>query len=1823
MGALGASMVACSDADPDAEAPAESGGESTSDLELSQDGDRFTVEYTFEGGWTPEGGLWVGELTRTPSPRITSASGLVSVAQADYCEQDAENDGVAGSNPPNTFELVTDSATYASFGPFEWTPGAGCDAPGHTPTPDTSNYAPNGVTCAEVTLRSFYSIPFANVHAEIREFSGTAGHYGFVFPEGTSAPDPDGPGGVLAQYGLWAYGDMDAAGGANDASTVQWTFQNSDTTPFDFRGRVVAEITEICGNFIDDDCDAIIDEGCGSFPQMAGCENDIDCASGFCDAGGRCGAPTCPNGAIDGSESDVDCGGPGCPDCTVGQVCNLGTDCDTGVCNDTSATESLCRTYRNPGAGELVITEFFANTPGDDSVNNYVGEWFELYNPTASTLSLEGCRLYDDGGDSELLYGDEFVIGAGEYHVFARGPVPSWLSAAVPAAQLHATNAFVLGNGGDEIRIECGSTQIDAYTYDDGDIDQTAEGVAFQLHAPIVATGTAAAVANDDRSEFCAGTDVYANDGAVDVYGTPGAANASCPEFAPSFCRFQSPTARPSQAGGGLTLAVFGRVYAAGYTDLTAGFNDPQPSRFVAQVGYGAVGADPTAAGQFTWTDMAPNAGYDCSSCGNPEDNNDEYTVDLAVPNTVGTTYDLAMRFSGDNGATWTVCDTGAGSADGYASVDAAQLEVITPPPTPTTRGDLIFTELFINLPGGTEDGEFYELYNTTTENLELQGCVIDDQDGNPFTIGTSYVLAAGDYVVIGAPGATAYADLIDPFLSLSNSGDPFSITCGGTLIDEFVYTTDLDNSGYTQQLDPSAYDADLNDVDVTFNSRNIKAWWCDTPRTAANVYGQWLDDGSATLVDVYGTPGAANDSCLAIDYCRIDNPRVLADVASGSTHTIEGQLYSEGATDQGVGNVQHHMLRAEFGHGTDGSTDPGTDFSWTAATPIPGWDGSAVGEPNNDGYEATLTAPASAGAAEDFAFRFSGDNGTTWTYCDGVVGGSDATVDGYQAANAGQINTAPNWTIGSCFLNWPTGTIDQSLCGRGGDVAAGDACNVYGTVYVVGLTDATGNVDTSANLVLEVGYGVSGTPSNTWTSWTSTVGTIDDGSGVDQYVGAITVPTADAPGPNYDYGVRASGDGGATWTYCTGTGDMDVVAYDAEWGQFQSGTSFPSATEGETLALGAQSWHGFTVTWGYGPVFPVPTDVVGQAGYAATGAADPCADDSAWTFTNATATGTSGNNYTWTASVTAPAAGTYDTLWRFSGDGGATWLCVDTAGIGSSNRGVITTTAMQPGDIVITEIMQNPSSVGDASGEWIELYNATASALDLEGMVISDDGSDTFTITGSLPIAAGEYLVLANTGAALDGVGTPDYVYGTSWFLSNSDDEVVLTMNGTEIDRVNYDNGATFPDPSGASMQLIATSLDNAVGTNWCEASVGQWAGADFGTPGAANDCDTSLAAGSLIITEIMYDSNHGTGDEEWVELYNTTGGDIDLAVFGPLSLSDNGANTVSFTTGVIPANSYVVFGSDLITEFTPDFTYVQGNMTLGNGGDGVFVVLGGIAQDNVDYSAASFHDPSGASLNLDVDLYASDRTNGDNWCSGLTTYGVAGNLGTPGAANNACTELCTGGTDEDADGETDCADAACAADAACSGPPPSDCLIISEYIEGAAADGNSKAIELYNCGTTTFDFSSGDYRVCLETNANSGCNGGFAIDPVTLAPGAIHTICGSETTPLTGLCDQVNGSWSNNGDDRTAVYLNVGGGTEWNAADGDVLFDALGEFGLGDPGSPWANSVMRRIDCTPYDGASSTINAGPGNAGFDAMWSSTALPLDASDFGVAPTCP
>ncbi len=204
--------------------------------------------------------------------------------------------------------------------------------------------------------------------------------------------------------------------------------------------------------------------------------------------------------------------------------------------------------------------------------------------------------------------------------------------------------------------------------------------------------------------------------------------------------------------------------------------------------------------------------------------------------------------------------------------------------------------------------------------------------------------------------------------------------------------------------------------------------------------------------------------------------------------------------------------------------------------------------------------------------------------------------------------------------------------------------------------------------------------------------------------------------------------------------------------------------------------------------------------------------------------------------------------------DDGANWCISPTSTLTSStdlgtpgvaNGTCQMTTCSSPGDLVITEIMANPDSIGDTSGEYFEVYNTTGADIDMLGYTVRDNGTESFVVSSSLIVPAGGYAVLGRNGDAMTNGGvTVDYEY-SGLSLANGDDEVVIECDLMVIDEVIYVIGTTFPTGAGASMSLdpnFLNTMDNDNGANWC-LSTSALASGDTGTPGAINDtCDMDM---------------------------------------------------------------------------------------------------------------------------------------------------------------------------------------------------------------------------------------------------------------------------------------------------------------------------------------------------------------------------------------------
>lgn len=156
-----------------------------------------------------------------------------------------------------------------------------------------------------------------------------------LFGQGETDTDCGGSCGSTCQVGQRCQSDVDCGAGLSCLSASQRCSPPS------------CDDGVLNGSERQADCGGGTCPGCA---DGAACDTDADCLSSVCGADGSCAAPLCNDGVANGSESGVDCGGP-CAACGTGARCNTADDCLNGVClgNGCAPGLALCCQPRSCG----------------------------------------------------------------------------------------------------------------------------------------------------------------------------------------------------------------------------------------------------------------------------------------------------------------------------------------------------------------------------------------------------------------------------------------------------------------------------------------------------------------------------------------------------------------------------------------------------------------------------------------------------------------------------------------------------------------------------------------------------------------------------------------------------------------------------------------------------------------------------------------------------------------------------------------------------------------------------------------------------------------------------------------------------------------------------------------------------------------------------------------------------------------------------------------------------------------------------------------------------------------------------------------------------------------------------------------------------------------------------------------------------------------------------------------------------------------------------------------------------------------------------------
>jgi endonuclease I len=145
-------------------------------------------------------------------------------------------------------------------------------------------------------------------------------------------------------------------------------------------------------------------------------------------------------------------------------------------------------------------------------------------------------------------------------------------------------------------------------------------------------------------------------------------------------------------------------------------------------------------------------------------------------------------------------------------------------------------------------------------------------------------------------------------------------------------------------------------------------------------------------------------------------------------------------------------------------------------------------------------------------------------------------------------------------------------------------------------------------------------------------------------------------------------------------------------------------------------------------------------------------------------------------------------------------------------------------GNVLISEVLYDAPN-NDSTEEFVELYNNSCTAINLQGYSLQDNGG-SFNLSGT--VAPRSYFLVAKSSAAMQNLyGKTPQLAGLTLAFGNSGDYVKLRNGSSEIDSVGWENGLF-----GWSINAVDKSISR-ISSNDTN-TVSDWGGAgNYGNPG------------------------------------------------------------------------------------------------------------------------------------------------------------------------------------------------------------------------------------------------------------------------------------------------------------------------------------------------------------------------------------------------------
>ncbi len=320
----------------------------------------------------------------------------------------------------------------------------------------------------------------------------------------------------------------------------------------------------------------------------------------------------------------------------------------------------------------------------------------------------------------------------------------------------------------------------------------------------------------------------------------------------------------------------------------------------------------------------------------------------------------------------------------------------------------------------------------------------------------------------------------------------------------------------------------------------------------------------------------------------------------------------------------------------------------------------------------------------------------------------------------------------------------------------------------------------------------------------------------------------------------------------------------------------------------------------------------------------------------------------------------------------------------------------LSAGDLVVTELMANPTDCSDANGEWIEVHNATDGTVNLAGLVVRDASGREGAVSHEAALAPGGYAVLGKGDAQSFCGPVLDGSYGGAVTLNNGGDQVELLVDGQAV----AVSVAWTDSEPGVSWALPVSAYDAPTDADWVLSTEAIPGTHELGTPGeASGEVEAAVLSidqvwlDELVVTEFMANpaaTSDTTG--EWMELRNDSSLAIDL---DGLEIRDEvGAGAVVGSLVVQPGERVLLGRGDAGSfdhpDVVPDGFY--GDVSLNNSGDRI-----GLHNADGEIGATFIWTSSGGTPGVSMELVGADPRDAASWAK-ATSAMPSGDKGTPG---------------------------------------------------------------------------------------------------------------------------------------------------------------------------------------------------------------------------------